>query len=356
MLSIMTETLYSSLDFHIVAFIIFSLLISILMVIVSFRTYLRITCGTCTSDRDMSGKVAIVTGSNTGIGLEAARELARRHCKVILACRSILKGRKAALDIISSTGNTNVHVKSCDLSSLKSVRNFADDILNSESRLDVLICNAGGGSPPGRHLTEDGFELQFQTNHLGHFLLVNLLLDLLKLTGGSNGRCSRIVITSSLAHRFGSIDLNNMPRFERSIPHPFLTYCDTKLANLLFMKELDRRLVGTLVTVNALHPGTVYTNGIKSVKIWYIKYFLLFLCYLYGHRTKEDGAQTILHLSLDESLEGISGHYFADCQPTNYSPVADDVMLSKQLWSMSETFCGLERKNGKNGAHKVYCL
>lgn len=352
MLSSMSERLFSSLDFHLVAFIIFTFLISVLMVIMSFRTYLRVSCGLCTSDRDMKGKVVIVTGANTGIGLEAARELARRNAKVILACRSLSKGRAAALDISSSTGNSNIHVKLCDLSSLKSVRNFADDMLNSESRLDVLICNAGGGSPPGRHLTEDGFEVQFQTNHLGHFLLVNLLMDLLKVTG-SAGHCPRIVITSSLAHRLGNIDLQNMPKFAKYVPHPFLTYCDTKLANLLFMKELDRRLEGSSVTVNALHPGTVYTNGIRSVQIWYIKYFLLFLCYLYGHRSEEDGAQTILHLALDESLEGISGLYFADCQPTNYSPVADDTTLAGKLWSLSETYCGLERKN-KN--HNVYCL
>lgn len=352
LLSSMSETLLSSLDFHMVAFVIFSVFISIMMVIISFKVHLRITCGICTSEKDMSGKVVIVTGSNTGIGMEAARELARRNAKVILACRCMKKGRVAAAEIISSTGNSKILVKSCDLSSLKSVRNFADDILNSESRLDVLICNAGGGSPPGRHLTEDGFEVQFQTNHLGHFLLVNLLLDLLKSTG-SLGKCSRIVITSSLAHRFGSIDLLNMPKFDKYVPHPFLNYCDTKLANLLFMKELDRRLEGSSVTVNALHPGTVYTNGIRSVQIWYVKFFLLFLCYLYGHRTEEDGAQTILHLALDESLEGISGHYFADCQPTNYSPVADDITLSQKLWFMSETYCGLERKN-KN--HNVYCL
>lgn len=353
MLSSMPYTLiFPSLDFHIVAFIIFSFFISILTVILSFRTYLRITCGLCTSDRDMSGKVVIITGANTGIGMEAARELARRNAKVILACRNLSMGQIAATDITSSTGNSNILVKSCDLSSLKSVRNFADDILNSESRLDVLICNAGGGSPPGRRLTEDGFEVQFQTNHLGHFLLVNLLMDLLK-SSGTIGRSSRIVITSSLAHRFGNIDLENMVKFERYIPHPFLTYCDTKLANLLFMKELDRRLEGSSVTVNALHPGTVYTNGIRSVQIWYIKYFLLFLCFLYGHRTEEDGAQTILHLALEESLEGTSGLYFADCSPTNYSPLADDVTLSQQLWNLSEKSCGLQHKNKY---HHVYCL
>lgn len=114
----------------------------------------------CDSDTDMAGKVVIITGANTGIGKETARALMKRNAKVILACRSIARGKLAAGELVASTGNSNVLVKECNLASLRSVRNFAEDILTSEERVDVLICNAGTGTPFGRHLTEDGFEVQ----------------------------------------------------------------------------------------------------------------------------------------------------------------------------------------------------
>ena len=211
------------------------------------RYYLSICKQRCDSDADLTGRVVIVTGSNTGIGKETARALAARNARVILACRSIERGQQALQDIIKTTGNSNIVVKECNLASLRSVRNFAYDFINSETRLDVLICNAGTGTPFGRYLTEDGIEMQFQSNHLGHFLLVQLLLDMMR-----NSAPARIVITSSLAHRFGNIDLTNIARADKYENHPFLTYCDTKLANVLFMKELSRILIDTGITVNAL--------------------------------------------------------------------------------------------------------
>ena len=319
-------------DLHIIVFGILLVGIVLLSLIFTCRTYLRLSFGRCNSQLELNEKVVIITGANTGIGREAARDLARRKARVILACRTLERGQEAAADIIESTGNRNVFAKVCNLSSLKSVRNFADDILSSEERLDILICNAGAGSPFGLHLTEDGYEVQFQTNHLGHFLLVNLLLDLLKKTSPS-----RIILTSSLAHRFGQIDLENIATADKYVNHPFLTYCDTKLANLIFMKELDRKLEGTGVTVNALHPGTIYTNGIRYNQIWYIKLFLLFLCFLYGQRTEEEGAQTIIELAVSQRLQHVSGQYFTDCSKANYNPLVDDVLLAHKFWNLSES-------------------
>ena len=238
-------------DPSILFFSVLSLSVAFVALCWSARRYLIRTCGRCTSQRLLVGQVVIVTGSNTGIGKEAARDLARRGAKVILACRRLEKAEKAASDIRAGNSRLNVVAKQLDLASLQNVRNFADDIMASEQRLDVLICNAGSGSPFGRHLTEDGFELQFQTNHLGHFLLIHLLLDLMKRTQPG----ARIVITSSLAHRFGRIDLDNMARAERYVSHPFLTYCDTKLLNVILTKQLAYRLQSSSVVVNSLHPG-----------------------------------------------------------------------------------------------------
>lgn len=313
--------------------------ILLVSVMLATRNYLTRTCGRCLSQKSMTGRVVIVTGSNTGIGKEAARDLARRGAKVILACRDLQKGEQAVREIRRSHTNLHVQAKYCDLASLKSIRNFADDILASEQRLDVLMCNAGSGSPFGRNVTEDGLELQFQTNHLGHFLLINLLLQLMKRTPTG----ARIIITSSLAHRFGRIDLQNIACADNYSSHPFLTYCDTKLLNVILTKELARRLRGSEVTVNACHPGTVYTNSIRYNEIWYVKLFLLFMCYMYGHRSEEQGAQTLIHLAVSEEVRHTSGQYFADCSPTNYNPLADDQILGDQIWQLSCRHSGLHK-------------
>lgn len=321
-------------------YILYNLIKAILLfVLIAFyftRIYLRSTTGICKSKRDLKGKLAIITGGNTGLGKEVVRDLALRNAKIILACRTVKRGHKAAQEVINSTGNNNIHVRECDLSSIKSVRNFANDILTSETRLDILICFAGTGTPFGKHLTEDGIETQFATNHLGHFLLVNLLIDLLKSSAPS-----RIVVTSSLAHRFGNIDLENIVSSANYVNHPFTTYGDTKLANVMFMKELSERLEGTGVCVNALHPGTIYTNGVKYNTIWYMKIFLLLLCFLYN-RTVKEGAQTILYLAVSEQVEGITGQYFADCRKANYNPQADDKSLCRKLWDISAKLCDID--------------
>ncbi|KAG0431156.1 hypothetical protein HPB47_022041, partial [Ixodes persulcatus] len=190
-----------------------------------------------------------------GIGKETAKELARRKARVILACRNINKGQEAANEIFRETQQTVV-VKHLDLSSLKSVRDFARDVVSTEQRLDVLINNAGMALVDNElHLTEDGYELAFQTNYLGHFLLTMLLLDLLKKTAPS-----RVVNVSSALHHFGATD-----RMEERIrgalrSSPTSTYNHTKMANVMFTIELAKRLKDDGVTVNALHPGVMETG------------------------------------------------------------------------------------------------
>uniref|UniRef100_A0A3Q1H5F4 Dehydrogenase/reductase 13 n=1 Tax=Acanthochromis polyacanthus TaxID=80966 RepID=A0A3Q1H5F4_9TELE len=195
----------------------------------------------CTSEAKLHGKTVIVTGSNTGIGKTTAIDLAKRGARVILACRSRQRG-EAALE----------EVKRLDLGSLKSVRSFAETFLKSEPRLDILINNAGIYMQ-GR--TEDGLGMMFGVNHIGHFLLTNLLLERLKQCGPS-----RVVNVSSMGHNFGKIDFDSLNTHKAlglgtSFREIFQTYCDSKLCNVLYTHELAKRLQGTKVTCYSLHPG-----------------------------------------------------------------------------------------------------
>uniref|UniRef100_A0A3Q3AWC8 Dehydrogenase/reductase (SDR family) member 13b.1 n=1 Tax=Kryptolebias marmoratus TaxID=37003 RepID=A0A3Q3AWC8_KRYMA len=206
----------------------------------------------CTSKVKLHGKTVIVTGSNTGIGKTTAIDLAKRGARVILACRSKQRGEAALQEIKRESGSNQVVFMQLDLGSLKSVRSFAETFLKSEPRLDILINNAGV-LMHGR--TEDGFELMFGVNHLGHFLLTNLLLERLKECGPS-----RIVNVSSLAQNFGKIDFNCLNshkalRLGTSFTQMFQIYSDSKLCNVLFTYELAKRLQGTNVTCYSLHPG-----------------------------------------------------------------------------------------------------
>ena len=209
--------------------------------------------GVCRSKAMLDGKTVIITGGNTGIGKETAIDLAKRNARIIVACRSQEKGKKAEVDIRRESGSSDVHFHQMDLSSFQSIRKFAKEVLSEESRIDILINNAGVMYCPfGK--TEDGFETQFGVNHLGHFLLTNLLLD--KIKQAPEGR---IVVVSSIGHTFASkLDLDTI----NSEAHysPYDAYHESKLANVLFTKALAKRLVGTNVTANSLHPGGVNTE------------------------------------------------------------------------------------------------
>jgi len=203
---------------------------------------------------DLSGKVAVVTGANSGIGYEAARELARRGARVVLACRDRQRGGAARDAIVAKYPNATIEVMELDLASLDSVASFARQFNAKHDRLDVLCNNAGVMALPYCQ-TADGFEMQFGTNHLGHFALTGLLLDRLLATDGA-----RIVNVSSIAHRFGSIRFDDLNW--RNSYNKWLAYGQSKLANLLFTYELQRRLHGASAPVIsvACHPGWAATN------------------------------------------------------------------------------------------------
>ena len=217
----------------------------------AFRKW--IAGGVCRSQAKLDGKTVVITGANSGIGLETAVDLAKRNARVILACRSMEKGEKAAIHVKERSGNNNVVFVELDLSCLKSVRAFAAKIFEDEPRIDILINNAGVMMPPKRSLTVDGFEMQFGVNHLGHFLLTNLLLHRLK-----EAPSARIVNLSSSAQRFGKIDFDNL-NSERSYS-PMAAYCASKLANVIFTRSLAKHLEGTRVTTSAVDPGAIKTG------------------------------------------------------------------------------------------------
>ena len=200
----------------------------------------------------LDGKTVIITGANTGIGLETAVDLAKRNARVILACRSVERGEKAVVEVKERSGNDNVVFVQLDLASLDSVRKFAAKILEEEPRIDILINNAGVINT-AHTKSADGFELTFAINHLGHFLLTNLLLDRIK-----EAPSARIVNVTSSGHHRARIDFNDL---NTEIQYaPLKAYGRSKLANILFTRKLAKELQGTGVTVNAVHPGYIYTN------------------------------------------------------------------------------------------------
>jgi NAD(P)-dependent dehydrogenase (short-subunit alcohol dehydrogenase family) len=196
----------------------------------------------------IDGKIVIITGANAGIGKETAIELAKRGGKIYIACRDITRGENALKEIKERSGSSNVHFLQLDLASMSSIREFSKKFHDLESELHILINNAGVMACP-KAFTEDGFEMQMGTNHLGHFLLTNLLLDLLKSSAPS-----RIVNVASLAYIFGKFFKNNLN--SEKFYFRWHAYGTSKLANILFTRELARRLENTKVTVNALHPGS----------------------------------------------------------------------------------------------------
>ncbi|XP_048772945.2 retinol dehydrogenase 12-like [Ostrea edulis] len=288
--------------------------------------------GECYSKTCLNGKTVIITGANTGIGKETAINLAGRGARVIMACRNKSRGETALSDVRKKTGSKQVVLKMLDLASLESVRTFAEDVKKTESRLDILINNAGLMMCPHTK-TADGFELQLGTNHLGHFLLTNLLLD--KIEGSAP---ARIINLSSIAHmgcnRINFDDINSEITYGK-----WQAYAQSKLANVLFTRELNKRLKGTGVAVNSVHPGMVITELFRYVSGYSIIWpFMIFLC-----KTTREGAQTSIYCAVDESIENVTGKYFSDCAIKEESKAAQDDEAAKRLWDVSVKMVGLDK-------------
>ncbi|GAB2705968.1 oxidoreductase [Nocardia thraciensis] len=281
---------------------------------------------------DQRGRVAVVTGANTGIGYETARALAARGAAVLLACRDAERARAAAERIADSAPGAEVATVPLDLGSLASVRAAADEIRDRHERIDLLINNAGVTGLRGR--TADGAEIQFGVNHLGHFALTGLVLDLL-------APGARVVSVSSIGHRFGRFD-------DAGNPCGTSAYADSKLANLLFTHELDRRLRAADRPVSALaaHPGGASTEVFRYSAPWF-RIPNLAVAKLFG-RTPAMGALPTLRAATDPSARGsqyygpgglleIQGHP----EVVKSSARSQDSRLRAALWSASETATGV---------------
>ncbi|WP_437791527.1 SDR family oxidoreductase [Sorangium sp. So ce693] len=271
----------------------------------------------------MNGKVCIVTGGNTGIGKETARGLAQRGAKVVLACRDTGRGEAARDDIARSTGRKDVEVIALDLGSKASIRAFGERFRAAHERLDVLVNNAGVWRN-SRGTTEDGIEATFGVNHVGTWLLTQDLLPLLKKSAPS-----RVVVLSSKLHYRGRMDWEDL-QFERRKYGTTAAYTQSKLANVLFTKALARRLEGTGVTVNAVHPGVVRTDLMRDYPKLLVKLFNLFLL------TPERGAECSLHVATAPELAGVTGEYFEKSRIKPAAAEALDEAAQERLWALTE--------------------
>ncbi|KAE8286680.1 Retinol dehydrogenase 14 [Larimichthys crocea] len=283
----------------------------------------------------MRGKTVIVTGANSGIGKALAGELLKLQARVVMACRDRRSAEEAAKDLKKEAGpeQGEVVIKHLDLASLRSVRRFCEEIQQEESKIDVLINNAGIYQCPYMK-TEDGFEMQLGVNHLGHFLLTHLLLDRLKASAPS-----RIVVVSSKLYKYGQInfdDLNSESNYNKSF-----CYSQSKLANLLFTLELARQLDGTGVTVNALTPGIVRTKLGRHVQIPFLAKPLFYLASLVFFKSPLEGAQTPLYLACSPEVQGVTGKCFANCEEEELLAKATDDRAAKKLWDVSRRMVGL---------------
>jgi NAD(P)-dependent dehydrogenase (short-subunit alcohol dehydrogenase family) len=279
----------------------------------------------------MKGKVVVVTGSNVGIGLETAVAMAALEATTVLACRNRAKAEAAAKEVTRRTWNDDVHVVDLDLADLASVRAAADDVLRRWGRLDVLVNNAGG-TWSQHQLTAQGYEYTFGVNHLGHFYLTNLLLDRLRATSPA-----RIVSVTSVGHHFARHGMRFDDLQSERGYDGMDAYCRSKLANVLFTRELAKRLEGTGVTANVAHPGWVRSGfgmdgdltGVQAFGIKAMRPFQI---------SPKRGARTSIYLATSPSSDVVTttGQYWVRSKPGHMSRAARNDGTSARLWDESE--------------------
>ncbi|XP_075988620.1 retinol dehydrogenase 14-like isoform X2 [Anticarsia gemmatalis] len=292
----------------------------------------------CVSNTCLRGKTFLITGANSGIGLETAKALVRRKGRVIFACRDINKAKAAIADIRKQQPNGGEMIPmQLDLSSFESIENFVEVIKAAFNKIDVLINNAGVVVPLNRdEKTKEGFELHFGVNHLGHFYLTNLLLEHLK-----KATPSRIVVLSSTLHERGKIDFDDLNiRKDIELAKKNGTgrhnpgYCNSKLMNVYFARALASKLRNTGVDVNVCCPGFCATNLFRYSIKWY-HYVFMAPVMLFFMKTAKQGSETVVFCASDHSIEGKSGKFYRNCEEY-MSKHSFDKDVETKLWEVSE--------------------
>jgi retinol dehydrogenase 12 len=278
----------------------------------------------------MQGKTVVITGATSGIGEIAACQLAEQGARIVLIARDRARGAQVLQRLESIAPGRNHAAHYANLSRLTEMKRVAEAIAAGEPRIDVLINNAGAIFAT-RQVTGDALELTFATNHIAYFVVTNLLLERIKATAGA-----RIVCTASDAHKRAKLDFNDLT-FEKGYTG-YAMYGRSKLMNILFTRELARRLEGTGVTVNCLHPGFVNTRfgeasgGLMSLALKGAKKFAL---------TPEDGAKTLVYLAASAEVAGVSGKYFHECKAVPPTAEAQNDADARRLWDVSAQLAGL---------------
>ena len=289
----------------------------------------------------MAGKCVLITGGSAGIGKATALGLAALGARVAITGRDRGRAEVAAIEIRTATGNPDVDAFGADLSSQAEVRRLAAEVLDAYPRLDVLINNVGGFWAT-RHVTADGLEHTFALNHLAAFLLTDLLLDRLKASAPA-----RVVVVSSGAQSMGRIDFEDLEGERRYSGQD--AYNQSKLASVMFTYELARRLAGTGVTANVLHPGVV-NSGFGSEDPSRIFKFLVPLWRPFM-KTEQQGAATSVYLASSSEVEGVTGTYFANGRPRTANKASHDVAAAARLWQVSARLVGLDGVSAGQAGH-----
>ena len=282
----------------------------------------------------MNGKVCLVTGATSGIGRVSAEVLAGMGAQVVVGARNQMKAEDTVAEIRAKTGNEQVEYLLADLSSQAEVRRMAEEMQARYPQLDVLLNNAGVVLIR-REISVDGFEKTWGTNHLNYFLLTNLLLPMLK-----KSPAGRVVNVASSAHWRGKINFDDI-----QLTHGYnimKAYGQSKLANMLFTRELAQRLDGSTVTANAVHPGLVGTS--LGQYFWLAR--MLGKLFLRRAKSPEEGAETLIYLASSPEVEGVSGKYFVDSQEASSSEQSQDEELARRLWEVSEEMVKEKKDEG----------
>jgi NAD(P)-dependent dehydrogenase (short-subunit alcohol dehydrogenase family) len=281
--------------------------------------------------REMASKVCLITGGTSGVGLETASALAQQGATVLVVGKNEKRGSAAVARLSNVLGNNGIEFLKTNLSSLQQVQDLAEAVKTDYKQLDVLVNNAGT-TLLRRRQSADGHEMTLAVNHLSHFLLTNLLLDTLKSSAPS-----RVINVSSGSHRRADINFDDLQSEKKYWIMD--VYAQSKLANVLFTYELARRLEGTGVTANAVHPGFVSTNMGRD-NGWFI-HKLIRLAMFFRGISSEEGARTMIHLASSPEVDGITGKYFYDMKPMRSSRSSYDRETARRLWKVSEELVGL---------------